>query len=87
MPNPEQPNVRSHGPRIGPGRPVRGYTLPEHGTSALGACLDTVAALDRPQPAREERCANWPRRGRLLRDVGLTREQALREAAKPFWQP
>jgi uncharacterized protein YjiS (DUF1127 family) len=22
----------------------------------------------------------------LLRDVGLTREQALREAAKPFWR-
>jgi uncharacterized protein YjiS (DUF1127 family) len=24
---------------------------------------------------------------RLLNDVGLTREQALREAAKPFWRP
>jgi uncharacterized protein YjiS (DUF1127 family) len=24
---------------------------------------------------------------RLLRDIGLSREQALHEAAKPFWQP
>jgi uncharacterized protein YjiS (DUF1127 family) len=24
--------------------------------------------------------------GRLLADIGLTREQALREASKPFWQ-
>jgi uncharacterized protein YjiS (DUF1127 family) len=24
--------------------------------------------------------------GRLLADIGLTREQALREAAKPFWR-
>jgi uncharacterized protein YjiS (DUF1127 family) len=24
--------------------------------------------------------------GRLLSDIGLTREQALREAAKPFWR-
>ncbi len=23
---------------------------------------------------------------RLLRDVGISREQALREAAKPFWR-
>lgn len=23
---------------------------------------------------------------RLLRDIGLTREQVLREAAKPFWR-
>ncbi|HEY5830377.1 MAG: DUF1127 domain-containing protein [Hyphomicrobiaceae bacterium] len=24
--------------------------------------------------------------GRLLADIGLTREQALREASKPFWR-
>ena len=24
--------------------------------------------------------------GRLLSDIGLNRDQALREAAKPFWQ-
>jgi uncharacterized protein YjiS (DUF1127 family) len=25
--------------------------------------------------------------GRRLNDIGLTREQALGEAAKPFWRP
>ncbi len=32
------------------------------------------------------RCRTWPSGSYLLADVGLTQEEALREAAKPFWR-
>ena len=48
-------------------------------------CLNTVATWIARSGQR------WALRelaeeGRLLSDVGLTREQALREAGKPFWR-
>ena len=53
--------------------------------SALSACLNTVATwIARTGQRRALR--DLADEGRLLRDVGLDRQQALREADKPFWR-
>ena len=48
-------------------------------------CLNTVATwiarIGQRRALRE-----LAEEGRLLRDVGLNRQQALREADKPFWR-
>jgi uncharacterized protein YjiS (DUF1127 family) len=50
----------------------------------LSACLNVVAAwMVRSSQRRALRELAHDRR--LLRDIGLTSEQALREAGKPFW--
>jgi uncharacterized protein YjiS (DUF1127 family) len=50
----------------------------------VSVCLDTVAVwIARTGHRRVLR--ELAEEGRLLSDVGLTREQALREAGKPFW--
>lgn len=66
-------------------------------TTTLRSAAGTTAASDRYLPgnlmarlraalARHESRQVLARMDdRLLADVGLTREQALREAAKPFW--
>jgi uncharacterized protein YjiS (DUF1127 family) len=67
------------------GRPLRDAVFPDIRTSALSACLSTVAAwIVRSGERRALR--ELAEQGRLLGDVGLTREQALDEAAKPFWR-
>jgi uncharacterized protein YjiS (DUF1127 family) len=59
--------------------------LPEMRTSAWGACLNTIAAwIARGSQRRALRAL--AQEGRLLRDIGVTREQALREADKLFWR-
>ena len=59
--------------------------FPDTRKLALSACLNTVATwiarIGQRWALRE-----LAEQGRLLSDVGLTREQALREAAKPFWR-
>ena len=69
-----------------PRRPVpRGCRSRRDTHSALSVCLDTVATwiarIGQRRALRE-----LAEEGRLLSDVGLTREQALREAGKPFWR-
>ena len=70
-----------------PGRPVpRGCRSPrDTHVQALSVCLNTVATwiarIGQRWALRE-----LAEEGRLLSDVGLTREQALREAGKPFWR-
>jgi len=54
--------------------------------SALVACLDTVAAWT-VRSGQRKALRELAQEGRLLADLGLTREQALREAAKRFWRP
>jgi uncharacterized protein YjiS (DUF1127 family) len=50
----------------------------------LRGCLNAVAAwIVRSGQRRALR--ELAREKRLLVDIGLTREQALRETAKPFW--
>jgi uncharacterized protein YjiS (DUF1127 family) len=59
-------------------------TLPEIRRSAF-TCFNTVAAWTvRSNQRRALRALAQD--GRLLSDIGLTREQALREAGKPFWR-
>ena len=66
-------------------RPLRDALFPGMRTSAVSARLSTVAAwIVRSGERRALRELAEDRR--LLSDVGLTREQALDEAAKPFWR-
>jgi len=51
---------------------------------AHGAAAGDPAVGSAPQPAHDTRRIG--RRTHLLDDIGLTRAQALREAAKPFWR-
>jgi uncharacterized protein YjiS (DUF1127 family) len=54
-------------------------------TSPLGACLNTISAwIVRGSQRRALR--ELALEGRLLSDIGATREQALREADKLFWR-
>jgi uncharacterized protein YjiS (DUF1127 family) len=54
-------------------------------TLALSACLNTVATwIARTGQRRALR--ELAEEGRLLSDVGLSRQQALGEAGKPFWR-
>jgi uncharacterized protein YjiS (DUF1127 family) len=68
-----------------PARP-KDAGLAEMRAPALSACLSTVGAwILRCAERRMLRELAGDRR--QLSDVGLTREQVLREAAKPFWRP
>ena len=70
--------------KVLPARPNAG--LPEMCASGLSACLSTVAAwILRCAERRALRALAEDRR--QLNDVGLSREQVLREATKPFWRP
>ena len=67
------------------GRSPGDAALTEIRLQRLSVCLNTVATWIARNGQR------WALRelaeeGRLLSDVGLTREQALREAGKPFWR-
>ncbi len=68
------------------GRPAEdAAALPKIRMSALSVCLDTVATwMARADQRRALR--DLAEEGRLLSDVGFTRQQALREAGKPFWR-
>jgi uncharacterized protein YjiS (DUF1127 family) len=67
------------------GRSAGHAVFPEIRTPALSACLSTVAGwIVRSGERRALRELADDRR--QLSDVGLTREQVLREAAKPFWR-
>jgi uncharacterized protein YjiS (DUF1127 family) len=57
--------------------------LPER--RALSAYLETVAVWI-VRSGQRKALRDLAQEGRLLSDIGLTREQALREAAKPFWR-
>jgi uncharacterized protein YjiS (DUF1127 family) len=51
----------------------------------IGAALDVLATWV-ARGSQRKALRQLAEEGRLLRDIGLTREQALREAAKPFWR-
>jgi uncharacterized protein YjiS (DUF1127 family) len=59
-------------------------TFIETHSSALRACLNVISGrIVRSSQRRALRELAHDKR--LLHDIGLTREQALREAGKPFW--
>jgi uncharacterized protein YjiS (DUF1127 family) len=67
------------------GRSPGAAVVPEMRTLALSACLNTVATwIARTGQRRALR--ELAEEGRLLSDVGLSRQQALGEAGKPFWR-
>jgi uncharacterized protein YjiS (DUF1127 family) len=53
--------------------------------SAPTVCLSTVATWI-TRIGQRRALLDLAHEGRLLFDVGLTRQQAVREAAKPFWR-
>ncbi|MGG5887956.1 DUF1127 domain-containing protein [Falsiroseomonas sp. HC035] len=65
-------------------RPAAGLPAgPVRRTDVLAALLDWLAACahrHRTRIALRDLCPH------LLRDLGLTKSQALREARRPFWQ-
>jgi uncharacterized protein YjiS (DUF1127 family) len=67
------------------GRSPANAALPEIRMAALSVCLNTVATwIARGGQRRALR--ELAQDQRLLADIGLTREQALDETAKPFWR-
>ena len=59
--------------------------FPDTRKLALSACLNAVAAWI-VRSGQRRALHELAQEGRLLADIGLTREQALDEAAKPFWR-
>ncbi|MEM7225945.1 MAG: DUF1127 domain-containing protein [Pseudomonadota bacterium] len=55
--------------------------------AGLAAALGAQVALWRERAAFRRELRRLTKVGdHILRDIGLTREQAIQEAAKPFWQ-
>jgi uncharacterized protein YjiS (DUF1127 family) len=64
--------------------------VPRHGEAveaqlALGKPLSLLVAW-LARRAQRRALRELAREGLLLADIGLSREEALREAAKPFWR-
>ena len=54
-------------------------------TSVWTGCAQILATwIERSNQRKMLRDIAWE--GRMLKDIGLTREEALREADKPFWR-
>jgi uncharacterized protein YjiS (DUF1127 family) len=51
----------------------------------LSRCLKTIAVW-MVRSAQRRALRELAQEGRLLADIGLNRQQALSEAAKPFWR-
>lgn len=66
-------------------RPARDAVPFADHNSALTRCLRTIGAWIVRRGQREA-LRYIAQDERLLRDIGLTREQALRETDKPFWR-
>ena len=60
--------------------------FPQTFASPLHSCMRTIASWI-ARSAQRRALRELAQEGRLLRDIGLTREQALREAEKLFWRP
>jgi uncharacterized protein YjiS (DUF1127 family) len=79
-----EPSVSSAGRRLETA--AQGTRLSEKNSSFPAAIVHTMTVwLDRRRRRRELQDLA-ERNDRLLADVGLTREEALREASKPCWQ-
>jgi len=55
-------------------------------TNSWRAALSRVIALWVARSSQRKALADLTEERHLLDDIGLTRAQALREAAKPFWR-
>ena len=79
------PERAAGGATADPGKPTRTVSSYEENSSTLAVISRTVSLwLDRRR--RRQTLRDLAERSYLLADVGLTQEEALREAAKPFWR-
>ena len=77
---------RLDGRRASPGRPRSAATCGQENSSYPAAIVRIVGIwLERAQSRRALRELAEADSGRLA-DIGLSREDALREASKPFWR-
>jgi uncharacterized protein YjiS (DUF1127 family) len=68
-------------------RPGKGpRTVVRPGAAALLARLFSTLAFWLARRHQREALVDFAEDKRLLADIGLTREQALHEAGKPFWR-
>lgn len=80
------PEPLSGGCKTDPARPALAIPASEENSSTLTILVHGVSVwLDRRRQRRVLRDLA-ERNNHLLADVGLTQEEALREAAKPFWR-
>jgi uncharacterized protein YjiS (DUF1127 family) len=61
------------------------HLLSNHPSAPASILLHTLAAWI-VRSGQRKALRELAEEDRLLSDIGLTREQALREAAKPFWR-
>ncbi len=81
---PEHPQGGAAAEAANPARNVLSY---EENSSAL-AVISRIVSLWLDRRRRRQALRDLAERNNyLLADVGLTQEEALREAAKPFWRP
>lgn len=64
---------------------ARGHCFPERHPSPFRLALRVLAAW-MMRSAERRALRDLAQSGHLLADIGLTQEQALGEAAKPFWR-
>jgi uncharacterized protein YjiS (DUF1127 family) len=79
------PIREAQGSRRSASRPERQTHLPQSHSSTFAATLGAVGAW-MVRSGQRKALRDLAQERRLLNDIGLTREQALREAAKPFWR-
>lgn len=70
----------------GPGGSFFTVSCNEENSSALAAVYSTFSLWLKRRRRRQSLLDLADRNDHLLADVGLTQEEALREAAKPFWR-
>ena len=70
---------------VGPGKPPRAVVRPPSALSLLVVLADALSLWMARQQQRHA-LADLAEDKHLLADIGLTREQALREAGKPLWR-
>ena len=69
---------------VGPGKRPRAVVRPPSALSL--AVLADALSLWMARQQQRHALADLAEDKHLLADIGLTREQALREAGKPFWR-
>jgi uncharacterized protein YjiS (DUF1127 family) len=72
-------------PFVGAGKPPRAVVQLRSASSHHAVLADTLSLWMARQGQRHA-LADLAEDKHLLADIGLTREQALREASKPFWR-
>jgi uncharacterized protein YjiS (DUF1127 family) len=81
MSTPQAPDLRHDPDRLAGNEPSC------EKNSSLAAAVARILGLWLTRRGHRRALRDLAERDYLLADVGLTREEALREARKPFWRP